>query len=136
MQLRSGNPLDKPAIDPKYLSDTDDLRLILLGLRLVRRIAGSRPFANLVAAEIWPGPDAQSDDDLASYVRRTANTVYHPVGTCKMSDDDTNAPIIMIGEKAAETANGIQHRNKSARMSLRVVLALALRMTDGFAPKS
>ena len=133
IRLRSANPLDKPAIDPKYLSDAEDLRLLLLGLHLVRRISGSRAFANLIAAEIWPGPDARSDNDLASYMRRTANTVYHPVGTCKMGDDEmsvvdaalrvrgieglrvadgsimptlvsgnTNAPIIMIGEKAAD----------------------------------
>jgi choline dehydrogenase-like flavoprotein len=133
LRLRSANPLDRPAIDPKYLSDPDDLRLTLLGLRLARRIAASRAFAKVVAAEVWPGPSAISDADLASYVRRTASTYFHPVGTCKMGSDEmsvvdaalrvhgieglrvadgsimptlvsgnTNAPIIMIGEKAAD----------------------------------
>jgi choline dehydrogenase len=133
MRLRSANPLDKPALDPKYLSDPDDLRLTLLGLRLARRISAGRAFAKVAASEIWPGPGALSDADLASYVRRTASTYFHPVGTCKMGDDEmsvvdatlrvrgieglrvadgsimptlvsgnTNAPIIMIGEKAAD----------------------------------
>ena len=133
IRLRSANPLDKPALDPKYLSDPDDLRLTLLGLRLARRISASRAFAKVAAIEVWPGPGAVSDTDLASYVRRTASTYFHPVGTCKMGDDETsvvdaalrvrgidglriadgsimptlvsgntNAPIIMIGEKAAD----------------------------------
>ncbi len=133
IRLCSANPLDKPALDPKYFSQAEDMRLMLLGLRLARRISTSRAFADLVAAEVWPGPGALSDGDLETYVRRTASTVYHPVGTCKMGDDEmsvvdaalrvrgieglrvadgsimptlvsgnTNAPIIMIGEKAAD----------------------------------
>jgi choline dehydrogenase len=133
MRLRSANPLDKPALDPRYLSDPEDLRLTLLGLRVDRHIASSRAFAEIGATEITPGPDVSSDDDLAAYVRRSAGTAFHPVGTCKMGNDamavvdaslrvrgldglrvadasvmptlvsgNTNAPTIMIGEKAAD----------------------------------
>jgi choline dehydrogenase len=49
------------------------------------RAASFRPFA---AAEIYPGPDRQTDTDLADYVRQTGTTTYHPVGTCKMGIDD------------------------------------------------
>jgi len=133
LRLRTANPLDKPALDPRYLSDPDDLRLTLLGLRLMRRIAAGSAFAALGATEIIPGPEVDADAALAAYVRRTASTAFHPVGTCKMGGDamavvdaslkvrgldglrvadasimptlvsgNTNAPTIMIGEKAAD----------------------------------
>jgi choline dehydrogenase len=133
LQLRSSNPLDKPALDPRYLSDAEDLRLTLLGLRLNRRIAASRAFSAVITGEVWPGPTATSDAELAAYVRRSASTSFHPVGTCKMGNDrmavvgaslrvrglqglrvadasimptlvsgNTNAPTIMIGEKASD----------------------------------
>lgn len=135
IRLQSGNPLDPPLIDPSYLSDTedDDLRTVVEGVKLVRRIAETKPLADHRVAELAPGAERRSDADLHAFVRDRAQTIYHPVGTCKMGMDDmavvdsrlrvhgmkglrvvdasimptiprghTNAPTMMIAEKAAD----------------------------------
>ncbi len=137
IRLRTANPIDRPEIDPRYLSDADDLELTVDALITCRSIGEAEPFKRAGATEIWPGPAARSRDRIADYVRRTSGTVWHPAGTCKMGIDDqavvdpalrvrglegvrvadasimptivsgnTNAPCIMIGEKAAELILG------------------------------
>lgn len=87
--LRSGDPLAPPIIQPNYCSDPEgeDIRALIDGLRLGRRIVAAEPFVRLRGAEIAPGPDVQSDDALKSFVRQTTQTYFHPVGTCKMGPD-------------------------------------------------
>jgi choline dehydrogenase len=85
--LASTDPNAHPLIDPNLLSDPQDLAPLLYGLRLGRRVAASAPFARYKAREVQPGPQAQSDDELAAYVRRAASTVHHPVGSCRMGVD-------------------------------------------------
>ena len=85
--LRSSDPLAAPAIQPNYLSEEGDLRILVEGIQLARRFAGARSFALYCGAEYCPGSSVQSDDALAEYVRRSAETVYHPAGTCKMGRD-------------------------------------------------
>jgi choline dehydrogenase len=69
--LRSADPADPPAIDPRYLSDTDgeDARMLLHGLRLVRRILAREPLAGFVRSELLPGAEAQSDEELRAHLR-------------------------------------------------------------------
>jgi choline dehydrogenase len=88
--LRSGDPLDAPVIEPRYLTDPagDDLRVLLHGVRLARRIAAAPALARHVRAEFLPGADVQTDDELVAGVRERAHTLYHPVGTCRMGTDD------------------------------------------------
>ncbi len=83
--LASADPVAPPRIDPRYLSDAggEDLRRLLHGARLARRIAHTGPLADLAAEEMLPGR-AVSDDDLAGPLREHAQTLYHPVGTCRM----------------------------------------------------
>jgi choline dehydrogenase len=57
---------------------------MLAGMRLARRIAEQPPLDNWIARELAPGPDAITDDELADYVLKTHNTVYHPAGTVRM----------------------------------------------------
>jgi choline dehydrogenase len=133
LRLHSADPLDKPLIDPRYLSDRSDLDLTIRGLRKSIEIGNAAAFSSVRAKQIFPGPEARSDEAIIAYIRRAANTVWHPVGTCKMGSDplavvddrlrvhgiaglrvadasimptivsgNTNAPCIMIGEKASD----------------------------------
>jgi choline dehydrogenase-like flavoprotein len=88
--LRSSDPFDAPLIEPRYLTDPngDDLRVLLHGVRLARKILAAPAFAPHLEEELAPGPSAQTDDELAAAIRGLAQTLYHPVGTCRMGVDD------------------------------------------------
>jgi choline dehydrogenase len=83
----SPDPFARPAIKPNYLTAHTDELALLGGTRHVRRIFASPALAQHSAGEIQPGPDLQSDADLLAYARRAGNTLYHPVGTCRMGED-------------------------------------------------
>ncbi|HZB45309.1 MAG TPA: GMC oxidoreductase, partial [Pyrinomonadaceae bacterium] len=131
--LRSADPLEPPVIQPDYFDAGADLGTLVEGVKLARRFAHARAFDRYRGAERYPGPQAQTDEAIADFVRNTAETLYHPVGTCKMGRDEhavvdtrlrvrglehlrvvdasvmplipggnTNAPTIMIAEKAAD----------------------------------
>lgn len=135
IRLGSADPNAKALIHANYLSDSDghDQRTLIEALKLSRDIFAAAPFNDVRGDEIFPGAACVSDDDMAAYIRRKAETVYHPVGTCRMGNDDaavvdsqlrvrgidglrvvdasvmprlpsgnTNAPTIMIAEKAAQ----------------------------------
>ncbi|MCC5857582.1 MAG: choline dehydrogenase [Ectothiorhodospiraceae bacterium] len=85
--LASANPLDAPLIDPNYLADPDDMAQMLAAVRLGRRILATEAFTPYRGEELFPGAAAQSEDELRDFVRRRADTIYHPVGTCRMGSD-------------------------------------------------
>lgn len=87
VRLASANPADMPLIDPAFLSHPDDLPLLVQGLRLARRILRSPPFADLGGRPIHGTLDDESDDALAALIRAQSDTIYHPVGTCRMGAD-------------------------------------------------
>ncbi|ABQ70617.1 glucose-methanol-choline oxidoreductase [Rhizorhabdus wittichii RW1] len=87
VRLRSSDPFDDPIVDLNWLSEQADADLLVKGLRYLRQIAGSEPLASIIAEERAPGPLLQSDDDLERYVRETAESAYHPVGTCRAGKD-------------------------------------------------
>lgn len=96
VRLRSRDFRDKPRVDPRYFSDLEgyDMRIMIAGLRRAREIAAAEPLATWVARELYPGPAAASDAELADYITRTHNTVYHPVGTVRMgAPDDELSPL-------------------------------------------
>ncbi len=82
----SADPAQAPVITPNYLSDPNDTRVLLSGIRITRRIFEQAAIAQHSSAETLPGPGLQSDDELADYCRRTGTTIYHPVGTCRMGE--------------------------------------------------
>jgi choline dehydrogenase len=84
VSITSPDPAVAPAIDPRYLEAESDIRSIVSGLRLARRIFAAPPMARLVEAEHWPGPEASDDDRLRAHLRLHGSTVFHPVGTCAM----------------------------------------------------
>ena len=59
----------------------------LEGVKLARRLAQTAAFDPFRGKEVWPGAKAQSDEAIAGHIRRNVQTLYHPVGTCKMGDD-------------------------------------------------
>jgi 4-pyridoxate dehydrogenase len=82
--LSSADPRAPVRIRQNFLSTDNDKRTIRGGLKLVRRMAQTAPLSGFVARELKPGPDVQSDDALDAYIRATAATAHHPLGTCKM----------------------------------------------------
>ena len=86
VRLRSPDFRDRPRVDPRYFTDPEghDLAVMTAGVRLARRIAEQPELQEWAARELSPGPDAVTDDELADYIRKTHNTVYHPAGTARM----------------------------------------------------
>jgi choline dehydrogenase len=87
--LRSSDPREPPAIDPRYLTDPSgqDVQTLLYGVRLARRLLAQEPIAHFVAEEMLPGASARTDDQLVAHLRARSQTLYHPVGTCRMGSD-------------------------------------------------
>jgi len=136
VRIQSVDPLEPPALQPNYLSTTNDRATLVAGIRLARKLVATRALAPYVKAEYRPGPVAQSDDDLLEFAKSTGGTIFHPSGTCKMGDigrdslavvdselkvhgvsalrvvdcsviptlvsGNTNVPVVMIAEKAAD----------------------------------
>ena len=136
--LRSADPIAQPRIITNSLSEPDDLRSLVDGMQLAREIAAQEPLRDIILSELKPGPDHRGRTDLEADLRRRLMLIYHPVGTCRMSDADddavvdsrlrvrgleslrvvdasvmpiipggnTNAPTIMIAERAADLIRG------------------------------
>jgi choline dehydrogenase len=135
--LKSENPLAHPAIQPNYLQNETDLRTLRDGFKMARDILSQEAFDPYRGEEFFPGAKVRTDADIDAHHRATGETIYHPVGTCKMGQDDmavvddqlrvrgiealrvvdasimprlvsgnTNAPTIMIAEKAADMILG------------------------------
>jgi 4-pyridoxate dehydrogenase len=82
--LASADPRAPVRIRQNFLSTENDRRTIRDGLKLVRRMVATPPLSGFAARELKPGVEVQSDDELDAYIRATAATAHHPLGTCKM----------------------------------------------------
>ncbi len=133
ISLQSPDPLAPPRIQANYLHANADLQVLVAGLKFGRQLAQANTFAPYRGAEEMPGAHVQSDAEWGDFARAKIETIYHPVGTCKMGSDplavvdaqlrvhgvtglrvvdasimptivggNTNAPTIMIAEKAAD----------------------------------
>ena len=87
IRLRSADPTEAPAIDPRYFSDPADLEHMVTGVKLGREIAATAPLAELLGKPVYPAAEVVDDDALRAYVRASVNTIFHPTGTCKMGTD-------------------------------------------------
>lgn len=76
-----------PRIEANYLSHPDDIGVLLDGLKLARRVFEAPPMKKYIRAELLPGPQVRTDDALVEDIRARAETIYHPVGTCRMGMD-------------------------------------------------
>jgi choline dehydrogenase-like flavoprotein len=131
--LASNDPMQAPLIDPNFLGEEDDLETMVAGFKTTRRLMEAPALRALQQKDVFTA-EVKTDDDIRNILRARVDTVYHPVGTCKMGTDplavvdpklrvqgveglrvvdasimptliggNTNAPTIMIGEKAADT---------------------------------
>ncbi|QIG54392.1 FAD-binding protein [Altererythrobacter sp. BO-6] len=86
VRLKSADPTDAPAINPNFLSDPRDMELLKKGARLMARIADTPPLSTLGARDRNP-IDYEDDAALERRIREVSDTIYHPVGTCRMGCD-------------------------------------------------
>ena len=96
VRLRSRDYRDRARVDPRYFTDPDghDERVMAFGMRLARKIVSQSPMAEWAGAELAPGPDAQTDDELIDYMHKTHNTVYHPACTANMGPDSDPLAVV------------------------------------------
>ena len=86
--LHTANPDDPPAIDPAFLTDPYDWEKSLEGFRWGREMMRTKAYQPFVLKEFLPVADVKTDSEIRDYVKQWAKTDYHPVGSCKMGDDD------------------------------------------------
>ena len=84
MHIDSLDPNESPKIRANYLSHPLDREMIVAVLKVIRKIASQPALAGVIVRETRPGPGVATDDELLDYARRTAQTCWHPSGTCKM----------------------------------------------------
>jgi choline dehydrogenase len=87
IHIQSPDPFAPPAINYSFLATEKDRRTAVAAVRRAREIAAMPPLADVIAEEIAPGPQVQSDEDILAFVRNTGATTFHIVGTCKMGHD-------------------------------------------------
>ena len=133
LRLAGRDPMAAPLIDPNFLGEDADTRLLVKGFRIMRNILGQPALAGYGGRELAASATARSDEEIEQFVRNHADTIYHPVGSCRMGNGpgdvvdsqlrvhgvagvrvvdasimprivggNTNAPVIMIAEKAAD----------------------------------
>ncbi len=95
LKLNSDDPNEAPAIDPNFLGDDRDLNVIVEGVKIARKIMNSAAFDEYRGDEYLPGPAVQSDEEIAEFARNYTQTIYHPVGTCKMGND----PMAVVNDR-------------------------------------
>lgn len=88
VHIRSVSAQDAPRVQPNYLGDAADEQVLLQGLRIARRLSQTAPLKDVVQTEIRPGPAVDDDQAWLDYARRTGQTCWHPVSSCRMGTPD------------------------------------------------
>ena len=97
VRIRSSSPFEQPTIQPNYLAEEHDRRVLLAGLKLARKLLASDPLKPYYDKESVPGPDVQTDDELLAVAQRYGTTTFHPMGTCKMGS--ANDPMAVVDDQ-------------------------------------
>ncbi len=137
LKLASADPTAAPLIDPNFLGERDDVERLVRGFKVMRNLLSQSALAGYGGEELPASAGAQTDAQIEEFIRNFADTIYHPVGTCRMGSGpmdvvdpqlrvrgieglrvvdasimprvvsgNTNAPVIMIAEKAADLIRG------------------------------
>ncbi|KVC65313.1 GMC family oxidoreductase [Burkholderia stagnalis] len=153
--LRSNDPAAAPLIDPAFFDDPRDVDDMVAGFKITRRLMQTPALARWITRDLFT-PNVKSDDDIRAVLRQRTDTVYHPVGTCRMGHDEmavvdpqlrvrgleglrivdasvmptliggnTNAPTIMIGEKAVDLIRGVSRVTSGVRAQAEAAAAHA-----------
>lgn len=143
--LKDADPFAAPRIDPNFLADPDDVRRLVRGFQAMRRILAQPALAGFRGRELAASAGAQDAAAIEAFIRDHADTIYHPVGTCRMGSDalavvdaqlrvhgleglrvvdasvmptivggNTNAPVVMIGEKAVDLVRAAARGGREA----------------------
>ena len=84
VRLRSADPFDPPIIQPNYLAEEGDRRVLLAGMKLARRLLRTKPLEPYYDYEDFPGDKVESDEELMGAAKERGTTTFHPAGTCRM----------------------------------------------------
>ncbi len=150
--LASRDAQAAPLIDPNFFDHPDDMQRMIRGFRLMREIMSQPTLARLGGKELPRSANAVSDSEIEQFIRTYGDTIYHPVGTCRMGPGamdvvgadlrihgldgirvvdasimprvvggNTNAPVIMVAEKAADMIKAARVAGSGTAQTLRVV---------------
>ena len=87
VRIKSIDPFEQPHIDPNYFGEDADRKVIVEGVKILRKIYSQPSYRDLWDTEVIPGEDVQTDEQIWDYVRHNGGTVFHCVGTCRMGSD-------------------------------------------------
>ena len=87
VRIKSIDPFEQPHIDPNYFGEEADRKVIVEGVKILRKIYSQPSYRDLWDTEVIPGEDVQTDEQIWDYVRHNGGTVFHCVGTCRMGSD-------------------------------------------------
>ncbi|MFO1159235.1 MAG: GMC family oxidoreductase N-terminal domain-containing protein [Reyranellaceae bacterium] len=94
VRIKSADPFEHPIIQPNYLAAESDRRVLLAGMRLARRLIGSRALSKYYDREEFPGAQVQSDDELLGAAKQRGTTTFHLMGTCRMAPDSDPTAVV------------------------------------------
>jgi len=94
VRVRSADPFEHPVIQPNYLAAESDRHVLLAGMKLARRLLSSQALSKYYDREEFPGPQAQSDDDLLAAAKQRGTTTFHLMGTCRMAPDTDPTAVV------------------------------------------
>ena len=112
VHIASPDPLAFPKIDPKYLDDPDDARVLLAGIKAVRRVATFPSLKRLIVRETRPSDAVVTDEQLMDYIRETTQTTWHVVGSCSMGRDASDS--VLDSELRVHGIDGLRVADSSA----------------------
>jgi choline dehydrogenase len=94
VRVRSADPFEQPEIQPRYLTEEGDRRVLVAAMRLARRILKSKPLEPYYDYEDFPGDKVESDDEMLAAAKERGTTTFHPMGTCRMGPDSDPTSVV------------------------------------------